>query len=253
MYNILAVMFREYKIRITSFTWLFYDLAVPLFYLLVFGIGLNTAFTGGVRIHGVTVNYNSFFLAGVLSMTGFGIAINTSYGFFVDRDNGIFYEFLSYPMTRGEFLIGKILFAACMTSIQAVLSVLLGILVLDIHVQFGYIPLLLIANVLCTAGWFFFLTIFALMIKRNDFYNTVINLLYFVLMFASSLFFPLDGSPVWLRIIGYANPLSWHTDILRYLSIGVGSAGTFWLEVAGYSVFSVLAFVGGVLALKRSA
>ena len=37
-------------------------------------------------------------------MAGFGIAIGTAWGFFTDRDNGIFYEFLTYPMGRGEFL-----------------------------------------------------------------------------------------------------------------------------------------------------
>ncbi|MDH3252712.1 MAG: hypothetical protein OEM41_07960, partial [Ignavibacteria bacterium] len=94
MSMIFAVMYREYLIRTTSLTWAFYDLFMPLTYLLLFGIGLNTAFAGGVVTGGIPMSYHSFFLAGVLSMACFGIAINTSYGFFIDRDNGIFYEFL---------------------------------------------------------------------------------------------------------------------------------------------------------------
>ena len=246
-------MYREYKIRVTSMMWLFYDLTLPMFYLLVFGIGLNNAFASGVTVHGATVTYNSFFLAGVISMAGFGIAINASYGFFLDRDNGIFYEFLSYPMTRGEFLLGKILFSTCITSIQALFTLTMGVIVLGIDIQFHYLPLLLIANIICTAGWFFCLSVFALRIRRNDFYNTVINVLYFVLMFASSIFFPLDMSPSWLQVVAYLNPLTWHTDILRYLSIGSGNTMNIFIEIAAYLLFALTAFVFGVQALKKSA
>lgn len=249
--NILAVMYREYKIRITSITWSSYDLAVPLFYLLFFGIGLNKAFTGGVTVAGESVSYNEFFLAGVLAMAGFGIAINVAYGFFVDRDNGIFYEFLTYPMTRGEFLIGKILFSACITCLQALFTLGLGLFALGIPVRPGHIPLLLAANVVFTAGWFFFLSIFALRIRRNDYFNALLNVLYFVLMFASSLFFPLDHSPAWLKAIAYANPLTWHADILRYLTIGAGSAGTLLPEAAAYALFTIASLAGGIHTLKR--
>ena len=251
--NVAAVMYREYKIRITSFTWLFYDLALPAFYLLLFGIGLNTAFTDGVAVGGSVISYNAFFLAGVLSMAGFGIAINTSYGFFVDRDNGIFYEFLTYPMTRGEFLFGKILFSLCITTVQSAITVAIGVAVLRVQISLPLLPLLFLANAVCTAGWFFCLSIFALRIRRNDLYNTVINVAYFVLMFASSIFFPLDNSPVWLKILAGANPLTWHTDILRYLSVGTGEANTVLLQCAAYAVFAVAVFIGGVRALRASA
>ena len=253
LHSILAVMYREYKIRTTSMTWILFDLAVPMFYLLVFGIGFNNAFTGGVIVEAVTVDYNSFFLAGVLSMTGFGIAINSSYGFFMDRDNGIFYEILSYPMTRGEFLIGKIIFNGCITTLQAALTIFIGVLVLRIEIVYAYLPLLLFANLYSAAGWFFFLSIFALRIRRNDFYNTIINLLYFILMFASSLFFPLDSSPLWLKIIAYGNPLTWNTDVLRYLSIGIGNPSHIFFEMIGYVIFSIGAFIAGIHALKHSA
>ena len=140
MSMILAVMYREYRIRTTSLTWLFYDLLVPLIYLLMFGIGLDRAFAGGVTVHGVAYGYNAFFLAGVLSMACFGIAINTSYGFFVDRDNGILYEFLTYPMSRAQFLIGKILFNCVLSVVQAALTLSLGAWLLGIRLEAGWLP-----------------------------------------------------------------------------------------------------------------
>ena len=135
MKMVLAVMYREFRIRTTSFTWLFFDLLMPLTYLLLFGIGLDRAFSEGLETGGVRVGYNAFFLAGVLSMACFGIGINTSYGFFVDRENGMFYEFLTYPMRRSEFLIGKVVFNSLLALVQASLTIGLGVLILRIPLR----------------------------------------------------------------------------------------------------------------------
>ena len=242
MSMIFAVVYREFRMRTTSLTWAFFDLAMPLVYLLLFGIGLDKAFTGGIVAQGTTLNYTSFFLAGVLSMASFGIAINTSYGFFVDRDNGLFYEFLTYPMTRGEFLIGKILFNCGLAVAQSGLTIALGVLLLGLHLHWENILVVLAGIVLGTAGWFFFLTPFALRIRRNDMFNTFINVVYFVLLFASSLFYPLDQLPAWLQNISYLNPLTWHTDVLRYATVGVGSLELVVLEASAFLGFLLLSF-----------
>ena len=250
MKMILAVMYREYRIRTTSMTWLFYDLFMPLTYLLMFGIGLDRAFSSGITVQGSTVSYNAFFLAGVLAMACFGIGINTSYGFFVDRDNGIFYEFLTYPMTRGQFLLGKIVFNAILSLTQGVITLTLGTLLLGIPLRFDLAFLALAGIVLGVAGWFFFLASFALRIRRNDMFNTFINVAYFVLMFASSMFYPLDTMPSWLRIVSYANPLTWHTDALRYATIGIGSLHTVALEALAYGLFVLGSFWSAVRTLR---
>ena len=51
------------------------------------------------------------------------------------------------------------------------------------------------AVVVGTAGWFFFYAIFALRIRRNDAFNTVTSIFYFVFLFASSMFYPLEPLP----------------------------------------------------------
>ncbi len=101
-----AVMYREGKIRATNALFIFWDVVYPLGYLLVFGVGMNDA----LGFSGLPTDYHAFFLAGVLGMAGFGIASNTAWSFFMDRDNGIFYEMLTYPISRAEYLVGKVLF-----------------------------------------------------------------------------------------------------------------------------------------------
>lgn len=242
MNMVLAVMYREFRIRTTSFTWAFFDLVMPLVYLLLFGVGLDRSFASGIITEGSVLSYKEFFLAGVLSMAGFGIAINTSYGFFVDRDNGLFYEFLTYPMTRGQFLIGKILFNCLLSLGQSILTMVVGVSLLDIDLRWANTPFILAGILLGTAGWFFFLAPFALLIRRNDMFNTFINVVYFVMMFASSLFYPLDHLPGWLRSVAYANPLTWHTDVLRYATIGAGSQGLIIVEGLGFLLFLLASF-----------
>ena len=253
MNNVIAVMEREFRIRSSSLTWAFFDLFMPLTYLLLFGLGLDRAFTGGVATDGTSLGYSEFFLAGVLSMASFGIAINTSYGFFVDRENGIFYEFLTYPMTRGEFLVGKILFNCLMSLVQAAITVTAAALLLGVRLRWEALPLTAAMVVAGTAGWFFFLAVFALRIRRNDMFNTFINVVYFVLMFASSMFYPLDGTPAWLRAFSYANPLTWHTDVLRFLTTGVGDPGFAALEAALFAAFLLAGFAAAVQTLRTAA
>jgi ABC-2 type transport system permease protein len=253
MKNVLAVVYRDALIRLTSLTWLFFDMAVPLLYLLMFGVGFNKAVGMGVAVNGAAISYNDFFLAGVLSMSCFGSAINQAYGFFVDRDNGIFYEFLTYPMTRGELLLGKMLFQCIMALAQTALTLTAAVFVLNVPLDLSLLPLTILAVMAGIAGWFFALSTIAFRIRRNDTFNTVINVAYFVLMFVSSMFYPLDSVPVWLKVISYANPLTWHTDVLRYLTVGVGSGGVIIAESAGFLLFLLVSFWFAQQALKKAA
>src|SRR5437867_9424846 len=181
-----AVVYREAKIRATNFTFIFWDLFFPLLYMLVFGVGINTALGAPTGLG--NVNYNEFFLAGILAMASFAIASNTSWSFFLDRDNGIFYEMLTYPMSRSQYLLGKVLFNVLVAVLQTAITVLLAGVLLAVPIHVSRWPLLAAAMIVGTAGWFFFYAIFALRIRRNDAFNTVTSIFYFVFLFASSMF-----------------------------------------------------------------
>ncbi len=236
-----AVFYREGKIRVTNLTFIFWDLFYPLGYLLVFGVGINSAL--GMPQQAGGVDYNSFFLAGVLGMASFGIAANTSWSFFLDRDNGIFYEMLTYPLSRAEYLLGKVLFNVLIAVIQAAITVFLGAALLRIPVRVELAPLLFVSVAGGTAGWFFFYAVFALKIRRNDVFNAVTSVFYFFFLFASSMFYPLEPLPAWFRWSALANPVTWQVDVMRYATIGAGHPGQLLWEGAAFVVFSVICFV----------
>ena len=243
-----AIMTREAKIRATNLLFIFWDLVYPLGYLLVFGVGVNASL--GFTTGHAEIGYNAFFLAGVLSMASFGIAANTSWSFFLDRDNGIFYEMLTYPMSRSQYLLGKVLFNVFIGALQSAITVLLAAIFLGVPLRPEGWLLLAAAATVGTAGWFFFYAIFALRIRRNDAFNTVTSVFYFVFLFASSMFYPLDPLPRGFRLVAYANPITWQVDVLRYATIGLGDAGTIAWESAAFVVFTLVAFVLAVVALR---
>ena len=244
-----AVLYREGKIRATNLIFIFWDVCYPLLYLLIFGVAMERAM--GFTVPGIKVDYNAFFLAGVLGMASFAIASNTAWSFFMDRDNGIFYEMLTYPMSRGQYLLGKVLFNIAVALVQALLTVALGALFLGIPLRMIGLPWLLAGVIVGTAGWFFFYAIFALKIRRNDAFNTVTSVFYFVFLFASSMFYPLDPLPRLFQWVGYLNPITWQVDIFRYATIGLGSTSIVVMEGAAFCIFSAVCFGLALRALHR--
>ena len=242
-----AVMYREGKIRATNALFIFWDVVYPLGYLLVFSVGMNKA----LGFASLPTNYHAFFLAGVLGMAGFGIASNTAWSFFMDRDNGIFYEMLTYPISRAEYLVGKVLFNVAIGLAQALVTVLLASAVLDVAIRLDRLPLLAASVVVGTAGWFFFYAIFALAIRRNDAFNTVTSIFYFVFLFASSMFYPIEPLPAAFRAVALANPITWHVDVLRFATIGLGEPRRIALEAAGFIAFTLVSFAGALVVLRR--
>ena len=244
-----AVVYREAKIRATNMTFIFWDLAYPLCYMLVFGVGVDSAL--GMPTASIGVDYNSFFLGGVLAMASFGIAANTSWSFFLDRDNGIFFEMLTYPLSRSEYLLGKVVVNVCISVLQAIVALALGYVLFGIKLRWNTLPLTLVGMAIGTTGWFFFYAIFALRIRRNDAFNTVTSIFYFVFLFASSMFYPLEPLPPAFRAIAYANPVTWQVDVLRYATIGVGDPTRVALESGAFLLFALASFGVAVLALRQ--
>ena len=243
-----AVMYREARIRATNLLFIFWDVVYPLGYLLVFGVGMTHAleFPAGSPM----ADYNAFFLAGVLGMASFGIASNTAWSFFLDRDNGIYFEMLTYPISRAQYLVGKVLFNIVIALVQAAVTIGLAHALLGVPVRWAMSPLVALFVVVGTAGWFFLYAIFAVSIRRNDAFNTVTSVFYFVLLFASSMFYPLEPLPAALRLAAYANPITWQVDVLRYATTGLGNVSLVPLEIAGFALFTAASFAGALAALR---
>ncbi len=252
MSGIAAIMYRDWRQRITNLGFVFWDVFVPVAYLGLFGTGFNRAFTQALIVEGRTVDYTAFLLAGVLAMTAFSVALNTSWGFFMDKDSGIFWELLTYPITRRQLLIGKVCFNVCLSLTGAILAIGVGVTVMAIPVRWDRLPLTVATIVVTTSGWFFLLSIFAVRLQRMDAFNTVTSVAYIFLMFLSSMFYPLDGLPSWFQTAARVNPMTWQVDLLRFSLLDLGSPATILVEGAAFVVFTFVCLTLAVRALDRA-
>ena len=106
---------------------------------------------------------------------------------------------------------------------------------------------------LTTATWFFFFSIFAIRLRRMDTFNTLTSAAYILLMFLSTMFYPLSGLPGWFRVVASLNPVTWQVDLLRFSLLGVGTSTALLLEAAGLCTFALACLAFAVRALNRAA
>jgi ABC-2 type transport system permease protein len=252
MTGVSAVFYRDYRQRITNIGFVFWDLFVPLAYLVLFGMGFERMLGGGINVQSQELGYTAFLLPGVLGMVTFSVAMNTAWGFFMDKDSGIFYELLTYPITRQQLLIGKIGFNVLLSVIASALAMLLGVLALGATVRWDLWPITAAVIVVTTAGWFFLFSVFAIRLRRMDSFNTLTSASYILLMFFSSMFYPLNGLPIWFRGAAYLNPMTWQVDLLRFSLLGVGDSRMVLLETCALVLFTLVCLMFAVQALNRA-
>jgi ABC-type multidrug transport system permease subunit len=157
---------------------------------------------------------------------------------------------LRHPLSRAEFLAGKVAFNVLLAMLQAVVTVGLAAAILGVKLKPALLPLLFFGVVLGTAGWFFFFAFFALRIRRNDVFNSLLSLFYFLFLFASSMFYPLAPLPTWFRTAAMANPITWQVDLLRFSSIGLRTDHLL-MESVAFVLFAFVAFFFGVRTLQN--
>jgi ABC-2 type transport system permease protein len=252
MNGVAAVFYREYRQRITNIGWLFWDLCVPIAYLFLFGLGFEHALGAPFQVGGAMINYRTFLLAGVLAMTTFGIALNTSWTFFTDKDSGIFYELLTYPITRRQMLLGKISFNIFLSTLGSLLAIALGTIFMGVSVRWAMVPLTLLVVMGTTAGWFFFFSILAVRLRRMDSFNTMSSAAYILFMFLSSMFYPIDGLPGWFQWTANMNPMTWQVDVLRFTLIGTGSPANALIKIGAFAAFTLFGLTLAVRAVDRA-
>lgn len=246
--RLLAVAGREVRFRFSNFGWLFWDLCYPAGYLLALGAGLSGLLVADIA----GGSYAAFLLPGILVMAGQTLAVNSSWALFMDRDNGILFEHLTYPLTRADFLGGRLLFNLGMAALQAVILVVAAILLLDVPVGVARGAVLVLGSVAAVPFWFFALFAAALQIRRVDAYSTFLNVVFLGALLLSPVFYPLDEMPAWFRVIAWANPLTWSVDALRVVAFGGGGGTRLALEGAAYVLATAAAFAWALKSLRHA-
>jgi ABC-2 type transport system permease protein len=224
---LLAVVGRDLGAVLRSRSQLYSSLLLPLMLLALLGTGVSDGLEPSALEDG---NYSGFLVAGLIVMTAVFSSTFASASLYQDRANGMLRLMLVSPAPPVAVLGGKVLAAVCIGSLQAGVMLLIAALVpgIDLNWQYGIaagVMLSLVGIVMFNLLICGLALLLATRISTMQGFHLVMNLVLFPLLFLSGAFFPLDDLPLWLRILAYANPLTYPVDLLRLATYAEGSDG----------------------------
>jgi ABC-2 type transport system permease protein len=219
-------------------------LATPLVFWLLIGSGLGGSFRARNGPGGG--DFLEYFFPGTLALIVLFTAIFATISIIEDRQAGFLQSVLVAPIPRASITFGKILGAATLAVVQALLFLLIapavGIRLGPAKVAAVTAVLFLMAVALSALGF-----LIAWKLDSTQGFHAVMNLLLMPMWLLSGAFFPASGAPAWLRLVIAVNPLTYGVAALRrvlYLEqpdAGTGLPGLV-TSLAVTALFGLLAF-----------
>ncbi len=196
---------------------LFFMFGIPVFYLFIVGImyqGLISTVSQG----SYSVSYTAFLAPGIVGMQAF-TAGNIGGGMlWADRRWGMFEQLLVGPFRRTEYLFGIIFLSVIFAIGGSFIMIILASVIKSATFNLSILSYVYLVGALILGTIFFTSLFLILSIKARSMnaYSTITFLLFFLLDFASTAFYPITSStPLALRIISAGNPLSYIVNIVR--------------------------------------
>jgi ABC-2 type transport system permease protein len=218
---------------------LFFSTIQPVMLLLLF----NYVFGGAINTGPVPIKYIQFLLPGFLvQIVVFG-STQTSVGLAEDMSRGIMDRFRSLPMSRAAVLAGRVLADTLRFTFLALLMVGVGYAI-GFRFENGF-PFALAAVMLSVLFGFAFSWISAFIgmsVKDVETAQVAGFVWVFPIVFASSMFVPVQSMPGWLQAFAKINPVTVTTDAMRALSLGEVMAGPIWPPL-----WKCLAWIGAII------
>lgn len=188
----------------------------PVIFILLF----RYVFGGAISAPG-GIDYVNYLLSGIFVQTVTFAAIQTGIGLSEDASKGIVDRFKSMPIARGAVLAGRI--GADLVRNVAVVAVMVGVgYAVGFRFTGGLAGALLAVALLLVWGFVFSWVgaWIGLSLSSPETVQAASFPLIFPLVFASSIFVPVQSMPGWLQAFVKVNPITLVTDSVRALALG---------------------------------
>jgi ABC-2 type transport system permease protein len=203
---------REMKRFLRAKSRVFGALAMPLFFLAFLGLGFNRmsvpGMTGGVQ-------YVRFLVPGIIGMTMLFTSVMGGMSVLWDKEFGFLKEIMVAPVSRLSLVVGRIAGGTTTALIQ-------GLLILGLSMIGGFraanpagYVLAFVFMVLIATAFLGLGLVFASRMKDMQGFGIVMNFVIFPIFFLSGALYPLSNLPAWVRVLSYADPLTYGLDGLR--------------------------------------
>lgn len=199
------------------------SIATPLLIWLLLGSGfadsfrppaIDAAIDATIDTTTDALNYGSYLLPGMLTMTVLFSSIFGAMSLIEDRHEGFLQSVLVSPAPRWSIAASKLLGSALIATAQAMI-ILPAVFLLGNAVGPAALPLatlalfctaLGIAGIGLAAAWW---------VDSSQGFHGVMNLVLMPMWLLSGSVFPLEGASGWMRLLMMANPVTWCTKALH--------------------------------------
>jgi ABC-2 type transport system permease protein len=214
---IYTIWLRNMKRFVRSKSRIIGSIAMPLFFLLFLGVGLNSV----VQLPGLGESYIAFLIPGMVAMSVLFTSVFSGIQIIWDKQFGFLKETLVAPVSRLEIMSGQTLGGATTAVIQGSL-----ILVLSMFVGF---PLLNPVGFLIALAFMILIGIsftafgIAIASRMEDMtgFQLIMNFVVFPIFGLSGALFPISSLPTWMIPLTLLDPLTYGVEGIRYGLTGV--------------------------------
>ena len=226
-------------------TLLFINLFTPLLFLLLFSQLLQKL----TSLPGLSGNYLTYLTPGILVMNAVLGAFQSGMSIVNDINSGFLQKSLLTPVSRPAILLGRLMTDVLVLIIQSTIIIMVAIpLGLTISTGIAGTLLIFVTLVFFDLAWSGLLLALGLKTRKAETISAVGNLLAFPLLFISSALFPTAIMPSWAQTVSSYNPVSYASNVVRYLIQG----GLTWNTLASaYTVIGLLAVVAFAATLYQ--
>jgi ABC-2 type transport system permease protein len=212
-----AIWLRSMKRYVRSKSRIIGSLAMPVFFLLFLGFGLNSV----VSIPGMGQDYIGFLIPGMIAMSVLFTSVFAGIQIIWDKQFGFLKETLVAPVSRLEIMLGQTFGGASTAFIQGIfimgISLFLGI---SIQNPAGFILAFLFMLLIGISFTAFGIAIASKMEDMHGF-QLIMNFVVFPIFGLSGALFPIDSLPEFIKPITLLDPLTYGVEGIRYGLTGV--------------------------------
>jgi ABC-2 type transport system permease protein len=247
--DIWYTLVRRFRIGLREPIWIFFSLAQPLIWLLLFTqLFKNLALMPGFP----TSEYLLFFAPGLIVMMAVFSSAYTGFDILQDVQFGVLDKMLVTPANRYAMIVGNILNALVSMVIQ-VLIIFGMVYVMGVSVATGVGGILLTLVVVCLIGLAFCSLSYALIVATRSHTALVViaNLLSLPLMFLSSAMMPAELVPDWVQTAMKFNPVNYAVEAVRPLFVGGYDWSSYGMGLLVLGIFAAVGVTTAVLAFRN--
>ena len=198
------------------------------------------------------LDYTDFLLTGMIALS---IAQGGLFGM-VDlvemRRKGLIKRLRMTPANMGIFGLSDMIMRLLFSIVQIILLTLIGVFIFgaNLYINFPSLILVFLIGALSFIALGYFISSFS---NTTEAYMGVANIVSFLMMFLSGVFFPIETMPEWLQPVSNILPLTYFADGLRESMVYETSivSSSILFGFGNMVIWGVIAFIIGAWLYKR--